>query len=268
MRYDRAAAVGYARRFWDRPCDDGIFWRTDYAVDVAGMRKVLHAPAKDGWEARFVPDGAGAEHAVFKRDTGDPNEIEIQPWDGLADCAHFLSRCLSAGGFAIKEISVPKLVNHLKGRGDTKVLAERVTRERGQGIVDTGILKKGDMLGYFNISPEGDYGGRRQYSHGTMFIGKIRAGDEGRITCHTKRGSAVCRPSPTSGIWTIPRTSTRSSTSRGTTSCHLTWRAGGCKAGGRATKVAADTTICPPAATRASPCARRGPPTIGRAPSH
>jgi hypothetical protein len=187
MRYDRDAAVTYARRFWDRPCDDGIFWRTDYAVDVAGMRKSLHAPAKDGWEARFVPDGAGAEHAVFKRDVGGTvDEIEIQPWDGLADCAHFLSRCLTAGGFVVKEISVPKLVNHLKVRGDTKVLAERVTRERGQAIVDSGILKKGDMLGYFNISSEGDYGGRRQYSHSTMFIGKIRSGDVGRITCHTK----------------------------------------------------------------------------------
>jgi hypothetical protein len=187
MRYDRDAAVAYAQRYWDRPCDDGIFWRSDSAVDVAHMRKALHAPADDGWEARFVPDGKEAEHAVFRREVGGKvEEIEIQPWAGLADCAHFLSRCLTAGGFSIQEISVPKLVNHLKTRGDTKVLAERVSRRRGQRIVDSGILKKGDMLGYFNTSPEGDYGGRRQYSHSTMFIGKIRSGDVGRITCHTK----------------------------------------------------------------------------------
>ena len=109
MRYDRDAAVAYARQYWDRPCDDGIFWRTDYAVDVAQMRKALHASAKDGWEARFVPDDAGAEHAVFRREVGGKvDEIEVQPWDGLADCAHFLSRCLTAGGFSIREISVPK----------------------------------------------------------------------------------------------------------------------------------------------------------------
>ena len=93
MRYDREAAVAYARQYWDRPCDDGIFWRTDYAVDVAGMRKALHAPAGDGWEARFVPDDAGAEHAVFKREIGGRvEEIEVQPWDRLADCARWSTR--------------------------------------------------------------------------------------------------------------------------------------------------------------------------------
>ena len=42
------------------------------------------------------------------------------------------------------------------------------------------------MLGYFNVDPRRDYGGRRQYSHSTMFVGKIKANDAGRITCHTK----------------------------------------------------------------------------------
>ena len=187
MRYDRDAAIGYARQYWDQPCDDGLFWRTDYPVHIEKMRKLLRAPSSEGWQARFVPDGLGSEHAVFQREVkGTLEEKEIQPWDGLADCAHFLSRCLTAGGFSVQEISVPKLVEHLKHRPDTKVLAERVTQEQGQRIVDSGILKKGDMLGYFNIDPHGDYGGRRQYSHSTMFVGKIRSGDVGRITCHTK----------------------------------------------------------------------------------
>jgi hypothetical protein len=187
MSFDRNAAIAYARQYWDRPCDDGVFWRTDYAVEVDKMRKVLGAPVKDGWHARFVQDGLGTEHAVFQREVGGKvEEKESQPWAGLADCAHFLSRCLTAGGFSIHEISVPKLVEHLKGRPDTKVLAEQVTRDRGQGIVDTGILDKGDMLGYFNIDPQGDYGGRRQYSHSTMFVGKLKPNDAGRITCHTK----------------------------------------------------------------------------------
>jgi hypothetical protein len=187
VRYDRAAAVGYARKYWDRPCDDGIFWRTDYAVEIAKVRKTMRAPASEGWEARFVKDAFDTEHAVFQRtNRGVVEEKEIQEWAGLADCAHFLTRCISAGGIPMAEISVPKMINHLKERNDMKVLAERVSLEQGQRVIDTGYFKKGDMLGYFNVDPKGDYGGARQYSHSTMFIGKISSGDVGRITCHTK----------------------------------------------------------------------------------
>ncbi len=130
-----------------------------------------------------MPDDNNAEEAVFRREVGGKvDDIVIQPWDGLADCAHFLSRCLTAGGFAIREISVPKLVAHLTARGDTKVLAERVSRERGQGIVDTGILKRGDMLGYFNINPDGDYNGKRQY------FGRRRGRCGGGGTGRARRG--------------------------------------------------------------------------------
>jgi hypothetical protein len=154
---------------------------------------------------------------VFQREVkGTLEEKEIQPGDGLADCAHFLSRCLTAGGFSAQEISVPKLVEHLKRRPDTKVLAERVTQERGQRIVDSGIFKRVDMLGYFNIDPRGDYGGRRQYSHSTMFVGKIRSGDVGRITSTRSRAFRDFHPFRTSGICRMPPTLTRSFTSLGT----------------------------------------------------
>jgi len=187
MPYHRDAAIAYARKYWDRPCDDGVFWCKDHVVDVASMRKANNAPAKDGWEARFVPDAKGAEQAVFQRSKGAETEtIVIQKWEGLADCAHFLSRCMHAGGLPISEISVPSLVNHLKRRQDVKTLAEQLTREQGQRIVDAGLLKEGDMVGYFNIDPNGDWGGRQQYSHSTMYVGKIGSGDVGRITCHTK----------------------------------------------------------------------------------
>lgn len=111
----------------------------------------------------------------------------IWPWAGLADCAHFLSRCLEAGGLTdIREIAVPTLVKTLQSRAYTKTLAEQVDRAAGQRIVDSGILEPGDMLGYFNIDPNGDYGGAAQYSHSAMFVGKISSDDDGRITCHTK----------------------------------------------------------------------------------
>jgi hypothetical protein len=188
MGYDRDKAIDYARRYWDRPCDDGVFWLTNEAVNVEQKRKELKAPAKGGWEALFAPDGMGGEKAVFRRTAfdGTLEEILIQGWAGLADCAHFLSRSLQSGGINISELGVGSLVMNLKARADTKTLAEKVSQERGQRIVDTGIFKKGDMIGYFNISPAGDYGGALAYSHSTMYVRKLSPADPGRITCHTK----------------------------------------------------------------------------------
>jgi hypothetical protein len=188
MPYNRDAAIDYARRFWDRPRDDGLVWLTNAAIEVDKKRVELGTPTKDGWEARFVPDGKGAEEVIFQR-TAPDGKIEkkrIQGWDGLADCAHFLSRCLSAGGLKISELSVAKLVTALKHRADTKTLAERVSQRQGQRIIDTGLFKNGDMLGYFNINPAGDFGGIHAYTHSTMFVGKIGSNDAGRVTCHTK----------------------------------------------------------------------------------
>jgi hypothetical protein len=43
------------------------------------------------------------------------------------------------------------------------------------------------MIGYFNVDPHGDYGGAREYSHSTMYVGKLpNPGDDGHVTCHTK----------------------------------------------------------------------------------
>ncbi len=189
MPYDRTKAIDYARSFWDRPCDDGIFWLSNGAVQVDHKRIELKAPEKDGWDCRFQPDAALAEEAVFLRTSaGGSVERKLSwPWEGLADCAHFLSKCLQAGGLRdIREVSVPQLVQTLQARTYTKTLAERVPRVAGQRIVDSGILAAGDMIGYFNVDPRGDYGGAPQYSHSTMYVGKISSADDGRITCHTK----------------------------------------------------------------------------------
>lgn len=55
-------------------------------------------------------------------------------------------------------------------------------------MIDTGIFKPGDMIGYFNIDPKGDYDGARAYSHSTMYVGKIGGKTDGGVTCHT-----ICR---------------------------------------------------------------------------
>src|SRR6476660_5980965 len=146
-----ADSVAYAQRYWNTPCDDGVFWLTNERISVEAKRKQLNAPASDGWQAMFVRgDGTDPEKAVFRRTVGSMiQEKVINGWAGLADCSHFLSRCLTAGGANLNERGVGELVAALQTRSDTKTLCERAPRDRTQRVIDTGIFKKGDMLGYF-----------------------------------------------------------------------------------------------------------------------
>ena len=68
MAFDRDAAVKYADRHWNIPCDDGVFWLTNDVVKIEAKRKELKAPAADGWQPMFVKgDGSEPEKAVFRR---------------------------------------------------------------------------------------------------------------------------------------------------------------------------------------------------------
>ncbi|MBI4904819.1 MAG: hypothetical protein HY820_14355 [Acidobacteria bacterium] len=196
MAFNRDDAVNYAKKHWNIPCHDGVFWLSNEAIVIEQWRKRLKAPAADGWEPMFVDDGKGREKAVFRRTVGSTIEEKlISPWEGIADCAHYLSLCLTAGGAKINERGVTGLVNTLQERGDTKTLCERVERAKAQQVIDTGIPKKGDMVGYFNVSPDGDYGGRLAYAHSTMYVGKIDSARIGGVTCHT-----ICRFPPLSWV--------------------------------------------------------------------
>lgn len=197
MAYVRDNAIKYADKFWNIPADDGLFWLSNQAVSIASVRmnNVIPTPswkkalATDGWQPFFVNDGLGGEKAVFRRGIGPKvEEIIINPWAGIADCAHFLSRCLTAGGLAIAERGVPQLVDKLQSLSNTKTLCEQVDQATGQRVIDSGVFKPGDMVGYFNIDPQGDYGGARQYAHSAMYAGKINGKKSGGITCHT-----ICR---------------------------------------------------------------------------
>ena len=126
------------------------------------------------------------EKAVFRRTTAAGIEEKIiNGWAGLADCAHYLSNCLTAGGAAVKERGVAGLVETLRGRSDTKTLCEKAPRDRAQRVIDSGIFKKGDMIGYFNVDPNGDFGRLNSYTHSTMYVGKLDAAGIGGVTCHT-----------------------------------------------------------------------------------
>lgn len=187
MAFDRDAAFKYAETHWNVPCDDGMLWLSNEGLSIARERVKHAAPAKDGWEPMFVKgDGTDPEKAVFRRTvSGVTEEKLISPWDGLADCAHYLSRCLTAGGAKIAERGVRELVQTLQSRSDTKTLCERAPRAGAQRVIDSGIFKKGDMVGYFNVDPAGDYGGRQSYTHSTMYVGKLDAAGLGGVTCHT-----------------------------------------------------------------------------------
>lgn len=196
MPYDRKKAMTYAKTYWDQPCDDGYFWNTGEKIFIEEERKKKGAPAKDGWVPRFVRDGSGGEEALFIKPSATGVTLKgygaatwdkklIHGWAGLADCAHYLSKCLSAGGVTIAEIAVSVLVRKLQSRADTKTLVEKVPLATAQRVIDSGVFKEGDMIGYFNTDPHGDYGRANSYTHSTMYVGKDSKGI-GRITCHTK----------------------------------------------------------------------------------
>lgn len=179
MPYNRDNAIAYAKAFWTIPCKDGLVGTDSAHMRLDDRRTQLHAPANQGWVASFVRDKIhGVEAGVFQKPGAD--DKVFQAWNGLEDCAHFLSQCVRAGGAGIEtQWGVRELVEGLQGLSETKTLAERVGKDAGQRIVDSGIFKLGDMIGYYNNNPKE---GKRGYGHSAMYVGG------GGITCHS-----VCR---------------------------------------------------------------------------
>jgi hypothetical protein len=187
MSVDRKAAVDYARKYWNRAADDDKFWTSNAVVDLAQKRRSMNAPASDGWQAFFVGNGAGGENAVFRRTVDGRTEEMPEPiatWDQLDDCTHYVSRCLIAEGVKLTETPrANELTEAMIASNQTKVLAVKTSQSQGQKVVDSGLFKPGDMLGYYTER-------KGRYTHTAMFVGRLAggAGDPGGITCHT-----VCR---------------------------------------------------------------------------
>jgi hypothetical protein len=189
MPYDRTKLIKYARDYWKIPCDDGTFWLHDRAVHIDEQRKRLSCPKSEGWEPVFVPDGNGGEDAVFQKKKADGTVVDTRVmyyWKELDDCTHFSGWCLHKGGINLPvvnhkpEIYAPKLIVDLQRRHDTKTLAEKVDQDHGQQVVDSGILKPADVIGYFTPS-------KGRYTHSAIFVGSEEDADGG-IACHT-----ICR---------------------------------------------------------------------------
>jgi hypothetical protein len=196
MSLDRDAARKYALKFWNRACDDDRIGVPSGSVSVADKRKSMKAPASEGWEVFFVADKNTRERGVFRR-TKD-GKIEDMPdpvvsADDLEDCTHYVSKCLLNGGVTLTETyRANELITALIGASYTKVLGERVARSEGQKIVDSGIFKVGDAIGFFNKS-KGD-----RYSHSAMFVGADTSDSSnvGGLTCHSS-----CRFGGLTGAW-------------------------------------------------------------------
>jgi len=219
MFYDRAAAVSFALEFWNRPCLSnshkaalGLDGEHDVSLDRVWKPSAAQAAV---YEPLFVFNpGTGQDDLVAmpKEGAKAPEGSDLPPipiLDGkvpgmdLEDCAHFLSRCLIAGGVAIKEQwSVPMLLIALRDSEDSspmptaKTLAEKVPREAAQRVIDAGLLHIGDMIGYFAN------GG---FQHSAMFTG-VRDGI-GRVTCHTKSRFMGHTPAGVSDAWHLDNSS-------------------------------------------------------------
>lgn len=195
MPLDRDAAVGYARKYWNRVADDDKFWTSNAVVSLATKRKLMNAPASDGWEAVFVSDRQIGEKAVFRRTVGgklDEMPDPIATWDELDDCTHYVCRCLIKEGVALTETPrANELAEAMLKSRKTKTFALKTTKEQGQKIIDSGVFKPGDLVAYYTD-------GKGRYTHTAMFVGKQsdRADDPGGITCHT-----VCRFAGLTRAW-------------------------------------------------------------------
>lgn len=185
MPIDRDAAIAYAKKFWNRMCDDDKIAISSGWAPLADRRKKMNAPVSDGWEIFFVARKHIAETGVFRRTVNGVLEQMPDPVvtnDELDDCTHYVSRCLVKEGIKFHEtFRANELITALIDADSTKVLAERVTRDDGQKIIDSGIFKPGDVIGFFNKS-KGD-----RYSHSAMFTGPAtsKPGVVGGLTCHS-----------------------------------------------------------------------------------
>ncbi len=174
-KYDRGAALDYARKHWRKPCDDGFI-----ALGPSSGRDMITVPDGTVFEHEDATATTSArEHALLP----DGSRIE---WRDLDDCTHFISCCIGqrpgerCGGLPITYrqlgappdapygiVRVPTMVQYLVGKRYAEIVAEKSTDDTK---VDQ--LAFGDLVAYFNVR-------RGFYSHLAILLGA------GKIACHT-----------------------------------------------------------------------------------
>ncbi|MEI8371528.1 MAG: hypothetical protein WCJ35_01710 [Planctomycetota bacterium] len=124
---------------------------------------------------RGIPDALQGKFLIvpFYKCGGISNNTATP--DGLVDCAHFVSSCLTKGGVSVNQPGVQGLVDMLRHRQDTRTLGIKVTRAQGERILNTSIMDRGDVITFFHD------GG---YQHSVIYTGRDGGGKH-RIACHT-----------------------------------------------------------------------------------
>ena len=117
----------------------------------------------------------------------DPVEDDAKQFQ---DCTHFISRCLRAGGLQgetprandmITNLEHRDMMEALKRGQRVKVLAEEISRDQAQKIIDASLLSAGDVIGYVETDDSGSL--KSVYGHSAPCVGKIN--DDYRIACHS-----------------------------------------------------------------------------------
>ena len=194
-RYDRGAAMAYAKAFWDRHCSDGYV-----AVKKRGTPPYREVEPGE----QFLDAGVDGKEAAIHATEGQI------PWADLDDCAHFVSCCVGrpydttqirpmlqtnpglkpadaprvpAGGLNVRStegvgsqwvygiVGAPRLVSFLGQPAIGTVTARRLPAldPRLEAAVD--LLQRGDVIAMAN---------ERDYTHVVLYNG-----DRG-VLCHTR----------------------------------------------------------------------------------
>jgi hypothetical protein len=197
---NRKAVKDYADSFWFCPCQDGKVC-VPTPLNVEDQRSKFGCPAPDWWPVFLVPDGNPfIDGLYFIRSNWtsellntfffnahfipESNRVLVQAWAGLNDCAHFVSECLKAGGVKeVYDLGVPKVVQNLHARADTKTLARLVDLSVAQRVVATGILKIGDVIAF-----GGENMAYYPHGHSTVFMGNEAVANHTRLNHPTFKG--------------------------------------------------------------------------------
>src|SRR5690348_8705755 len=133
MSYRRNAALDYAEKHWNTACHDNrISLIGANAIDVPGKKREMGLG--DEWIMRFIVTGGSDKAAFVHTITGE--QKVFQPWEGLGDCAHFMSNTLTAGGIeGLVTDYVPFLNGFLRKLPFVKILASEAAGERAKRII-------------------------------------------------------------------------------------------------------------------------------------
>jgi hypothetical protein len=163
MRYDRAAALDYARTYWNTAASDGyIAGRFDGKAyrEVPPGTRFVHDDNPDAPEHALLPDGT------------------VIPWEALDDCTHFLSCVVGSppGGLSLPRdfptgpygvLGAGRFARALVQKGYVEEIA--VDDKQSPGLER---IAAGDLIAYYSVSAH-------DYAHLVLY-----AGDE-NIICHS-----------------------------------------------------------------------------------